>query len=498
MYLFILAALCRFENEMLDLVNKKRIEHNHEELITDKVLQKLADEQAKYMCEQGRLTHESENGGLAHRLNRQSLEPDKLGENLARQQGNDYHAVLRQWMKSPEHRKNILGAFHYTGISSCTDDNGNRYWLQIFSSKLSKSKNKNKDKKDNSHSTQESSDHQEPNEKKHKKTNEPKNKAGTKDPSKKINNLMRGLSADNMLEDKTLDKILFILNIDGKAQDIIKPAMGENASIPSSQAPKATVNMPPALFSKKIPDSSAMSQNTFYTERVTTKYQDVIHTSVLESIKTEFSTVTDVSTEIKTITVTASAAPETSRIPLTSTLAEKVSSASVPASSENKSVAKESPDTKEATSLNSIFPYEMLKNLASELEGLAGENKEDAKKNKADPEKKQPEERKDKNTMKPKEPKKSRKTDDKTKSNRRFPKDESSEMSNDSKEQDSDKPLTRGDLNNFKKSLMSGFKKMIRPKEETCDDPHKKFINGKCTNRNSDDEIEIGSPYTRV
>lgn len=126
--------------KMISLINNFRSQNEMEPLEINNAIDKTAALQAKYMCKNKRLTHSSPGGNLKERLEANNFKAVNFGENIAKQENNDYEEVARLWMQSKEHRKNILGDFSYTGISTCQDSDGSRYWVQIFGKNIPNSK----------------------------------------------------------------------------------------------------------------------------------------------------------------------------------------------------------------------------------------------------------------------------------------------------------------------------------------------------------------------
>lgn len=132
---------CSLENDMLTQTNKYRVEHNMEELYNLPSLQKAADLQVLHMCKKGKLTHDGPDGKtLAGRLKEFDFVGLNIGENIAKQGNDDYKEVVKLWMKSAEHRNNILGDYVYSGVSTCKGRDSNRYWVQVFGKDISNTK----------------------------------------------------------------------------------------------------------------------------------------------------------------------------------------------------------------------------------------------------------------------------------------------------------------------------------------------------------------------
>eukprot|EP00866_Antonospora_locustae_P001629 jgi/Antlo1/1629/1841 len=136
-------TLCiSLEDAMLRLVNDYRGSRNMDTLYCLEALQKAADYQAQVMCTTGRLTHEGidkYHHALDDRLRMFDFVGENIGENIARQENDEYAEVFKLWVKSSEHRKNILGDYTYTGISTCRNKSGYRFWIQVFGKDVSNS-----------------------------------------------------------------------------------------------------------------------------------------------------------------------------------------------------------------------------------------------------------------------------------------------------------------------------------------------------------------------
>lgn len=134
-------VLCSgLESSMLQLVNEYRRAQNMDVLYDLDAVKKAADYQASIMCSMGKLTHDgmdSKRSSLDGRLRSFDFVGENVGENIARQQNDDYKEVFRLWTKSEEHKHNILGDYTYTGISTCKDKKGNRFWVQVFGKDVS-------------------------------------------------------------------------------------------------------------------------------------------------------------------------------------------------------------------------------------------------------------------------------------------------------------------------------------------------------------------------
>ncbi|AFM97986.1 SCP/PR1 domain-containing protein [Encephalitozoon hellem ATCC 50504] len=142
-WLILGCAFCSLESDMLRYTNKFRNEHNMEELYSLPSLQKAADLQVLHMCRKAKLTHDGPSGlesNLAGRLKKFDFVGLNIGENIAKQENDDYREVVKLWMKSEKHRNNILGDYVYSGVATCVGKDGNRYWVQVFGKDVSNTK----------------------------------------------------------------------------------------------------------------------------------------------------------------------------------------------------------------------------------------------------------------------------------------------------------------------------------------------------------------------
>jgi len=102
--------------------NKERLINNLNQLEYDSNLEIFAQNWSNNMASKSRLHHSDMS------FNRFSFK----GENLSFGQENE-DIVLRDWMNSKEHRKNILNFnFTHVGFGCSEDKNGKLYWCACF------------------------------------------------------------------------------------------------------------------------------------------------------------------------------------------------------------------------------------------------------------------------------------------------------------------------------------------------------------------------------
>jgi uncharacterized protein YkwD len=114
---------------LLALLNEYRIENGLEILQPDKIFNQVALDRNIYNSNRGFISHE----GFVDSIQPLVIIGLTAGENLGYKYTSPY-SVYSAWIKSDEHRKNILKSdWLYTGISIYIDDNGVYYYCQIFS-----------------------------------------------------------------------------------------------------------------------------------------------------------------------------------------------------------------------------------------------------------------------------------------------------------------------------------------------------------------------------
>jgi uncharacterized protein YkwD len=114
-------------NKIFKRVNDQRENHDRRALNRNKCLQRFANRQAQRMANQRRMFHQD----LGPILNACGLRA--VGENVAYTSG-PATSVVGAWMRSPDHRANILGRYRITGVAV---RRGGGYWwaAQVFGRK---------------------------------------------------------------------------------------------------------------------------------------------------------------------------------------------------------------------------------------------------------------------------------------------------------------------------------------------------------------------------
>ncbi len=136
--------LLEMEQLILRYTNKERKQHGLQPLTSSRALRLLARSQSRNMCSTGHFQHESDSFPKGWRRFGERLRVVRLrfgGENIAYRTFSGEpdrwaRAIIKGWMNSPEHRRNILGPqyrFVGVGVAPCT--NRIVYAGQVFSSK---------------------------------------------------------------------------------------------------------------------------------------------------------------------------------------------------------------------------------------------------------------------------------------------------------------------------------------------------------------------------
>lgn len=136
MLLFVPCIYTSLASKMIELTNQYRQEHKLDPLTCLDVLNRAAQYQADYMCKSNYLTHKNPmKKSLSDRLLSFDYVGDKIGENIAKQNGDDYKQVFDVWISSQPHNDNIKGNYRHLGIGTCKNDENERYWVQVFGKK---------------------------------------------------------------------------------------------------------------------------------------------------------------------------------------------------------------------------------------------------------------------------------------------------------------------------------------------------------------------------
>ena len=120
------------EVKILTLTNQERAHYGLPPLKINWPLTRVARKHSIRMACYHRLSHIIKGKNFLHRLQKVGYPFVKAGENIARSKQSLPH-IIRMWMKSPGHRKNILNPhFKEIGIGISRTSSGDQYVTQVF------------------------------------------------------------------------------------------------------------------------------------------------------------------------------------------------------------------------------------------------------------------------------------------------------------------------------------------------------------------------------
>jgi uncharacterized protein YkwD len=95
-------------------------------------LQASAQRHANDMAAHDRMTHKGSDGSSAiDRIKHEGYDYRRAGENIAVGRFS-IERLMKGWMESPHHKRNILGTFSQIGVACATAESGKRYWCVTF------------------------------------------------------------------------------------------------------------------------------------------------------------------------------------------------------------------------------------------------------------------------------------------------------------------------------------------------------------------------------
>ena len=109
--------MTRVERTLLQVMNEARTARGLPRLRVDSRLQKAARAHSRDMIRRGYFAH----GAFGRRLDRYGVRGRVMGENLAAATGRGVRVrqIVRQWLRSPGHRANLLGSsFSRVGVAA--------------------------------------------------------------------------------------------------------------------------------------------------------------------------------------------------------------------------------------------------------------------------------------------------------------------------------------------------------------------------------------------
>lgn len=121
-----------FEQKVLELINAERQKAGLAPVSYNGSLDNAAEKHAQHMSLVGKMAHDGiGDGDPGERIRAEGFRK-AWGENVATGQTSP-EQVVREWMSSPTHRRNILDPnFRQMGVGMVTAANGRSYWAQEF------------------------------------------------------------------------------------------------------------------------------------------------------------------------------------------------------------------------------------------------------------------------------------------------------------------------------------------------------------------------------
>lgn len=125
-----------FENQVIELTNKEREKNGLPPLHSDGNLSRVALYKSRDMRDAGYFSHRSPTYGTPEEMiTRFHIVYSEASENIAAGQMSP-EKVVRDWMDSPVHRKNILNrAYTHVGVGYVDGGTYGSYWTQLFIAK---------------------------------------------------------------------------------------------------------------------------------------------------------------------------------------------------------------------------------------------------------------------------------------------------------------------------------------------------------------------------
>lgn len=126
--------LSPIEQRLLVLTNAERKKNDVAPLRGNATLFQVARAHSFNMAKQGKMEHELDGKTPFDRLNAASFRYSWAGENIAYGDGSiSLDAIMRGWMDSEGHRRNILNPMYTDiGLGIARDPNGRLFYTQVF------------------------------------------------------------------------------------------------------------------------------------------------------------------------------------------------------------------------------------------------------------------------------------------------------------------------------------------------------------------------------
>jgi uncharacterized protein YkwD len=119
-------------DEVVRAHNRLRAEAKLPPLAISTKLTAAAERHAKDMAAHEKMNHKgSDSSSPIDRIKAEGYPYRRAGENIAAGRYN-IERLMKVWVDSPHHKKNILGSFSQIGVACATGESGKRYWCVTF------------------------------------------------------------------------------------------------------------------------------------------------------------------------------------------------------------------------------------------------------------------------------------------------------------------------------------------------------------------------------
>ncbi len=119
-------------DRIVEAHNRIRADERLNKLSVSKKLQAAAQAHALDMAEHRKMTHVGSRGStMTDRIKAQAYRYRRAGENVAVGRFS-IERLMKGWMDSSHHKRNILGGFSQIGVGCAIDEDGKRYWCVNF------------------------------------------------------------------------------------------------------------------------------------------------------------------------------------------------------------------------------------------------------------------------------------------------------------------------------------------------------------------------------
>jgi uncharacterized protein YkwD len=119
-------------DEVVRAHNRLRAEAKLPPLAISTNLSAAAERHAKDMAAHEKMAHKGSDGSSPiNRIKAEGYPYRRAGENIAAGRFNT-ERLMKGWVDSPHHKKNILGSFSQIGVACATGESGKRYWCVTF------------------------------------------------------------------------------------------------------------------------------------------------------------------------------------------------------------------------------------------------------------------------------------------------------------------------------------------------------------------------------